>query len=302
MSEISIRDYPDFEELDDGFKLFSPAKVNLSLRVLGKRADGYHELETVFQELDWSDEIEFRESSGFSLEVQNSELRADESNLIVKAARALSQAAGVPCTGSLRLQKNLPMQGGVGGGSSNAAITLIGLNRLWNLNWPEEKLDPIAKSLGADCAFFLYGGLASATGRGDVITPLDGRSDGVFVLVCPSFGVETAWAFSQVGVPLTEVEKNVIFSPLWLTGQGESHPAQILSNDLENIVFQRYDGLRHLRDRLLGAGAVVSLMSGSGSTVFGIFTTEGAATAAASELSRDADYRVKVCRAVARRR
>lgn len=282
--------------------LRSPAKVNLLLRILGKRADGYHELETVFQELDWYDELEFRDDDSFTLEVQGADLPSGESNLVVKAARLLSKAAGVGCRGRLVLKKNLPVQGGVGGGSSNAAIALLGLNRLWRLNWPVSRLDSLAKELGADCPFFLYGGLARATGRGDVIEPLKGRSEGMFVLVCPPFGVETAWAFSQVRVPLTEVEKNVIFSPLWSSGRGESHPVDFLSNDLENIVFQRHEGLIGLRDSLLEAGAVASLLSGSGSTVFGIFESHEQADAAKRKLETELDLRITVCRAVARSR
>ncbi len=282
--------------------LSSPAKVNLSLRIVGKRTDGYHELETVFQEVDWADEIDFRESSDFSLKISGADLPHGNSNLIVKAAHALARKANLPCCGQLHLTKELPLQGGVGGGSSNAAITLIGLNRLWDLKWPGSRLEPIARELGADCPFFLHGGLARATGRGDVIEPLNGASEGHFVLVSPPFGVETAWAFTHLTLPLTEVEKNAIFSPLWLTEEGSPCPREFLRNDLENIVFQRYSALRELRDRLLDLGAAGALLSGSGSTLYGIFDSEPTALRAAQVLSGNETFRVKVCRAVARER
>lgn len=297
-----LRSYPDVRETENGFVMQSPAKINLRLRLLGKRADGYHELDTVFQEMDWADELEFSQNSEFSLEISGANLPTDDRNLITHAAKALAAEAGVSLTGKLRLSKNLPQQGGVGGGSSNAAITLLGLNRLWGLNWDLSRLDLLAARIGADCPFFLYGGLAKATGRGDRIEPLTGATFGTFVLLIPDFGVETAWAFSEVRFPLTEVEKNVIFSPLRITEEGGAYPQIYPCNDLENIVFRRYSQLLKWRDRLLELGASVSLMSGSGSTIYGIFESDETAQCAALELSQERDFRVKVCRAVARER
>ncbi|MBL0060013.1 MAG: 4-(cytidine 5'-diphospho)-2-C-methyl-D-erythritol kinase [bacterium] len=302
MDSIPPRSYPDVRDSDSGFVISSPAKVNLRLRVLRKRQDGYHALETVFQELDWADEIEFSPEQVFSLEIRGANLPADERNLMTRAARSLAEASGHELSGKLRLSKNLPLQGGVGGGSSNAAITLLGLNRLWGLNWPVSHLEPIATKMGADCPFFLHGGLASGTNRGDIIEPLKGAVLGAFVLLIPNFGVETAWAFSEVRFPLTEVEKNVIFSPLRISEEGEAYPQIKPCNDLENIVFHRYSGLPHWRDRILELGAQVALMSGSGSTLFGIFESSEIAQCAALELSQERDLRVKVCRAVARER
>lgn len=302
MFDPSPRKYPDLQESALGFVLRSPAKINLSLRIVGKQDDGYHQLETIFQELDWADEIEFCESKEFNLTIQGADLPSDGRNLIVRAAVAFAEAAMVPCRGQLNLTKVLPLQGGVGGGSSNAAITLLGLNRLWQLNWDRHQLEPIARKLGADCPFFLYGGLATATGRGDVIEPLSGASGGHFVLVLPTFGVETAWAFSKVKFPLTEVEKNVIFSSLPSTGVGEKRALKLGRNDLENIVFQRFPELNDIRERLLELGACLSMMSGSGSTVFGLFEIDEDAQRAAHELSKNRSVRVKVCRAIARLR
>ncbi len=276
--------------------------MNLRLRVLKKRNDGFHELETVFQELDWADEIQFTQSPEFSLEISGANLPTDDRNLIVRAARALALASGRELCGKLCLSKTLPIQGGVGGGSSNGAVALLGLKRLWGLNWPVSQLEPLAAQLGADCPFFLHGGLARGIGRGDNISPLIGAISGVFVLLVPDFGIETAWAFSEVRFPLTEVEKNVIFSPLRVSEEGEAYLQIYPCNDLENIVFRRYSKLQTWRDRLLELGANVSLMSGSGSTIFGIFDSDEIAQCAALALSQERDLRVKVCRAVARKR
>lgn len=294
--------YPNYFDTADGFVIHSPAKVNLSLRVLHKRSDGYHELDTFFQELDWGDEIKFQASNSFVLEIDGPELPKDDRNLITRAAKALSRAAGHPLAGYLHLSKMIPMQGGLGGGSSNASITLLGLNRLWGLNWPKDRLLPIAAELGADCPFFLFGGLAHATGRGDAIKPLRGALKGTLVLLFPGFGVETTSVFAEVKFPLTEVEKNVIFSPLVWTEEGGAYLQVYPCNDLENIVFRRNPFLKSGRDRLIELGAQVALLSGSGSTLYGVFDSDGAAIEAANKLSCVGDFRVKVCRAVARKR
>jgi len=303
MTSDLLRPYPDFEEIQDGLILQSPCKINLSLRIVGKREDGYHELDTVFQELDWYDQLEIRHSDAFRLAVSGADLPVDNSNLVTRAAHLLAREAGVPCRAEIGLTKNLPLQGGVGGGSSNASLTLWGLNRLWGLGWPQERLASLAGQLGADCPFFIWGGLARATGRGDAIWPLSGALVGHILLLLPPFGVNTAWAFSQVRLPLTEVEKNVIFNPLLISGEGGVSDAILPCNDLENIVFQEQPALRDARDRLLDCGASVSLLSGSGSSVFGLFATEEAACDAARKLLQyRPDWRAKVCRPVARQR
>ncbi len=302
MSPHTPRPYPDCRELADGFVLSSPAKVNLQLQVKGKREDGYHELDTIFQELDWADDLEFRPAGAFEFSVEGADLPTDRSNLVTRAAEALAERAEVACNAAILLRKRLPLQGGVGGGSSNAAIALLGLNRLWGLNWGVARLLPIAQALGADCPFFLHGGLARGTGRGDIIEPYSGAIRSRFVLLTPAFGVKTAEVFSNFPSRLTEVERNVIFRPLWTEDESGVHPQIFPCNDLENIVFRTFLELQELRDRLIRAGARVALLSGSGSTVFGIFDSDEAARHAAHGLSTTDRVQVTVCRAVARTR
>ncbi|MCC6477403.1 4-(cytidine 5'-diphospho)-2-C-methyl-D-erythritol kinase [bacterium] len=299
----SPRAYPDIFELPDhGLLLRSPAKVNLSLRVVRKRDDGYHDLETVFQELDWYDEIEMYPSDDFSLTLKGARLDSGENNLITRAARALAQFTEAPCFVRIHLRKNLPLQGGVGGGSSNAALTLLGLARLWNLHVSLDQLTSIASALGADCPFFLHGGLARATGRGDLIQPLSGAVKGVFLVVIPDFGVSTADVFSNWKVRLTEVEQNVIFNPLSGWGEGEESPPFSYCNDLENIAFELFPVLRNVRDCLLEQGGRSALLSGSGSSVFAIFHSDDLARAAAHKVEESFGFRTHVCRGVARSR
>ncbi|MBU0508992.1 4-(cytidine 5'-diphospho)-2-C-methyl-D-erythritol kinase [bacterium] len=293
--------YPDTEDLAGGaFTMFAPAKINLGLRVLFRRPDGFHEIETLFQEISWTDRLEFYPAESWSLEVRGIDLDAGPENLVTRAAHELSREAGVPCRGQVVLQKEIPLGAGLGGGSSNAAVALVGLSRLWGLKWNRERLRTVAQRLGSDCVFFLYGGLARGSGRGEIIEPLEGRFEGEVVLVMPDYGISTAWAYNAGEFPLTQVEESVIFrfcrnDRAFLQGIPD-----YIHNDLENIVLCRYPELGDIKDCLLRAGAETALISGSGSTVFGIFRERSRAMQAAQRFEKP--LRARVCRMVARSR
>jgi 4-diphosphocytidyl-2-C-methyl-D-erythritol kinase len=283
-----------------GFSLLSPAKVNLSLRILGRRADGFHDLDTIFQEIDLCDEIEFHPANKWRFRVEGGDTGPDDQNLIVRAARLLSEFTQVPCIADVVVRKRIPVGGGLGGGSSNGAIALHGLCRLWNLEIEWEKLQELAAELGSDCPFFVYGGLARGRGRGEKLELFDGAAEGTLLVVFPGFGVNTKEAFRKCEFPLTEPDKNVIF-----TAYGGDYGAAyaLLSdsvNQLENIVLGDYPVLRSIREELEQAGSDVSLLSGSGSTVFGIFGKSTAAMHAAQQLRTR--YVVHTCRMVGRQR
>ncbi len=238
-------DYPDCEPLPGGgFALLAPAKINLDLRVLGKRSDGYHDLDTLFQEISLTDRLEFHPAAAWSLEIHGAALDTGPSNLIVQAAQRLSGAAGVPLAGRVVLEKAIPLGGGLGGGSSDAAIALMGLSRLWGLDWPRGRLHPIAAEIGSDCAFFLYGGLARGTGRGDQLELLEGCASGDVVLVIPPFGVSTAWAYSAGRFPLTGDDKSVILKSRPTDRVNGPWSWKNFRNDLESIVLEKYSELR----------------------------------------------------------
>ncbi|HEY3294676.1 MAG TPA: 4-(cytidine 5'-diphospho)-2-C-methyl-D-erythritol kinase [bacterium] len=278
----------------------APAKINLSLRILRKRPDGFHEIETVFQEIDLTDRLEFHDASDWSLEIRGAELDSGPENLVRRAAALLAATAGVPCTGRVVLTKRIPIGGGLGGGSSDAAVALMGLNRLWKLDWPVERLHTLAAQIGSDCAFFLHGGLAVGRGRGEVLELLEGALDQDIVLVVSPFGVSTAWAYSEVQVPLTDDEKSVILQ-FYLKAYPDPLPARkSFRNDLENIVLSRFGELSRIRQRLLDLGADVSLLSGSGSTILGIFQERARALHAAQQF--ESPLQVVICRAVKRPR
>ena len=249
----------------------TPAKINLTLRVLDRRPDGYHELDTVFQAIDLWDTLTLEPADGISLTTDHPSLATDESNLVCGAARMLRERFSVNGGVRVHLRKRIPIEGGLGGGSSDAAATLLGCARLWGLPAGRTELESLARELGADVAFFLYGGTARGSGRGDRITPLEPFGEYALLLARPPFGISTADAYRRAAEWLTLPAKSVNFPALF--GHKWKHPNDlaVLANDLERSVFEARPELRSFRDGMLAAGATRALLSGSGSTVFGLF-------------------------------
>jgi 4-diphosphocytidyl-2-C-methyl-D-erythritol kinase len=296
-----VLDYPENFPLEGGaFAMLAPAKINLLLRVLGKRPDGYHELETVFQEISWCDRLEFHSARSWSLEILNADLDPGPSNLVTRAAHLLSRAANVPCHAHIRLTKDIPIGGGLGGGSSDAAIALLGLSRLWKLELSQAQLQALAAELGSDCAFFLQGGLAGGRGRGEQIEPLPGRFPAEVLIVVPPFGVSTKGVFEEGSFPLTHVVKNHILTVCSEWGKVDFALWKNLRNDLEIIVLRLFDDLVQIKERLLGAGAEAALVSGSGSAVYGVFKERARALRAAQQFGPP--FQVRLCRTIERKR
>ena len=176
----------------------SHAKINLGLQVLNKREDGYHNLHSLFMEIDLADELSFREASELKLGIEGADLPLDENNLITKAYRLIqSKVEDIQSEYSIHLKKKIPLGGGLGGGSSNAATVLITLNQLWELNLTENELENMSKSLGADVPFFIKGGIQLIEGIGDMLSPIDPSpiKDFQFVLVVPPIHISTPWAY-----------------------------------------------------------------------------------------------------------
>jgi 4-diphosphocytidyl-2-C-methyl-D-erythritol kinase len=265
----------------------SPCQVNLLLNILGKRPDGFHELETVMQPVNLFDRVTFRRSTGsLELTCSNPTLPVDRTNLVHRAATAFLEAAGVKDGVAIHLEKRIPMAAGLGGGSGNAATTLLGLNELFGGLLPAQGLHEIAASIGSDIPFFLQSGPAIATGRGEKIQSLGAfpaLKGTAFLLIHPGFGVATAWAY-----------QNLARFPEALHGrQGRAEnlvrllntfdlptAAGEFFNSLEAPVFEKYPVLEIYQAFLHEQGAVAALMSGSGSTTFGIFPSHDAAKVA----------------------
>ena len=261
--------------------LESFAKVNRSLRVLGKRSDGHHEIDTIFQTVDLSEKIDFleRKDDRLVLTIEGADLPATEENLVIRAARALVAQTGVIRGADIHLSKKIPIGGGLGGGSSNAAATLLGLSYLWNLTLSEADLKPIAASLGSDVPFFLVGGRARGTGRGEILEPLPDGPEEWLVLVFPPFPLSTAMVYGALAAPaLTDSASGINL-------RGSDSGGGPDRNDLEPAAESLRGELRRIRAALSDSGATTARLSGSGSTVFGLFGNEESARRATEWLA-----------------
>jgi 4-diphosphocytidyl-2-C-methyl-D-erythritol kinase len=267
----------------------APAKINLTLRVLNKRSDGFHELDTIYQVIDLWDTLEFEAADEISMTTDHPALACDDSNLVLRAARLLVQSSGTSHGATIRLRKRIPLQGGLGGGSSDAAAALLGCDRLWGLESDPALLDGLARQLGADVPFFLHGGTARGTQRGDCIAGLQAFGERALLLGLPPFGSSTAEVFKRASEWLTLPSNSVNFSALFGHKWRQPNDLGFLGNDLQNGVFEDRPELKQFREGLLEAGASTALMSGSGSTVFGIFEAAAARDAALNSLGDDFD-------------
>lgn len=262
------------------------AKINLDLRVLGPRPDGYHELRTVFQSIALHDVIECVPRAGaLAIECTTAGVPLDASNLVWRAADALWRALRRPPPVRdvlIRLQKNIPLQAGLGGGSADAAAALIGLARLWKTPVRPSQLTDVAATLGADVPFFLSGGTALGLGRGDEVYPLADLARHWIVLLVPGFGVSTADAYNWY-----DGERDLSRGPRepqHVPGPWPSRAAQMI-NDLEAPIARHHPEIDQMRTALRRAGALAAAMSGSGSAVFGLFQKRADALAAVDRLS-----------------
>lgn len=193
-------------------ELTAHAKINWDLYVLGKRPDGYHEVDTLMVSVDLADKLVIEPARGLSMTCSNPNLPCDDSNLVIKAARALAKAAGVAEDARIHLEKRIPAGGGLGGGSSDAALTLRGLNELWNLRWPKDRLNEIAATLGSDIGFFLWGGWARCRGRGEIVEPVPGSVQWPSIrllLILPPLGVPTPPVYKALNAPALDGKKRL---------------------------------------------------------------------------------------------
>ena len=250
--------------------LNASAKVNLSLEVLGKRADGYHEIATVLQAVDLSDRLMLDDADSLELEtdIEGVPTRAD--NLVLRAATLLRDAAGVDRGARIRLEKRIPVAAGLGGGSSDAAATLWGLNRLWRLRWGSERLVDLAVQLGMDAPFFLGTGRALATGRGERLKRLSADGAYALVLVNPNRPLSTGEVYARVTEAVFSDGARGQAMIEALARRNAALVAASLYNGLEQVVEPANPVIGHMKGALLGAGALGAVMSGSGPTVFGI--------------------------------
>ncbi|PID57043.1 4-(cytidine 5'-diphospho)-2-C-methyl-D-erythritol kinase [candidate division KSB3 bacterium] len=250
----------------------SYAKINLGLKVLAQRPDGYHAIETIFQEIEFHDMLYFRKQPGaLTLDSDHPALPLDKDNLVYKAIQLLRDHCRCPDRVHVYIQKNIPLGAGLGGGSSNAAKTLEAMNQLFDLRLSVSELAELSAKLGSDISFFHYGGTALGTGRGEEIYPLPGVPRFWILLVNPRIHVSSAWAYKNINLKLTNSHGLINVFRILKAGHITDFPFRALSNDLEGPVMERYPIVRSIKKQLCEAGAEWAMMSGSGSTVFGIF-------------------------------
>jgi 4-diphosphocytidyl-2-C-methyl-D-erythritol kinase len=259
------------------------AKINLSLRVLRRREDGFHEIETMIVPISLHDSLQIETAAQFLFRCNDPALSAGEDNLVVRAAKAFFAETKIAPAVSITLEKNIPHGAGLGGGSSDAAATLRGLNKFFSTNLAPEKLGRLAAGIGSDIPFFLAGCVAVCRGRGEIIEPTTLPAPLRLVLFKPLFGVSTAWAYSRWH------DAGELRGTNYLAQKFES---QVFRNDLERAVFEKFPFLAILKRWLLRQPDVaVALMSGSGSTVFAVTKAnadeEALAMRARAELDAD---------------
>ena len=278
---------------------FSPAKINLYLRITGKRPDGYHDLETVMLPLDFGDEIVCQlRPAGLSMECDNTTLPTDDRNLALRAARQLAERCQVKQGAHIILRKRTPLAAGLGGGSSNAAVVLATLNKLWNLNAPAGTLDELAAGMGSDINFFLAGSTALCCGRGERVAPIPCALSAAVLLINPGFGISTKWAYESwakaasglTPTPtsgLTAAPPPVTLLTRALADDDLPGVAAALFNSLEAPSVGKFPVLELLKRSLRAQGAAGAMMSGSGATVFGLFAKVDDAVRAAAQISAE---------------
>jgi 4-diphosphocytidyl-2-C-methyl-D-erythritol kinase len=250
-------------------KFLSPAKVNLHLEVLGKRPDGYHEIQTLMHRVGLFDEVEISLGGrGIRLVSEGEEVPAGAENLVCRAAQILFEEFGIPGDLQIRLQKRIPVAAGLGGGSSNAATVLRGLNDLLQAGAEEERLMGLGAKIGADVPFFIFQKPALARGMGERLVAVQLPTPLWFLLLVPPFRISTAWAYEFYD----RLEKKKE-DPIRLK---DSYPdlavlLPVLKNDLELAAFSQHPQMAQMKEELLARGAPGALMSGSGPVIFGLF-------------------------------
>jgi 4-diphosphocytidyl-2-C-methyl-D-erythritol kinase len=304
-----------FDHFADDLVVWAPAKVNLYLELHGKRADGYHELTTLMVAVRLFDTLVMKESDGLRLSCSAAELSSGPDNLVLRAARLLQQETGCKRGAVIRLIKRIPLAAGLAGGSTDAAATLAGLNRLWRLGLDRSRLADLAAHLGSDVPFFLYGPAAWCTGRGERVEPLKLGRTLDFVLVCPRTGLSTAAVYGNVGQDSDTHGTHASY------GSHRSQPpvphetairaavaagrveeiGRLLHNRLQPAAEKLYPAIAWIHAQLAELKPAGVLMSGSGSTVFALCRSRSEANSIAQQLSHrkiEEDlkvYRVRSC-------
>jgi len=272
--------------------VFAPAKINVILRILDRRTDGFHNLWSIMQTVALEDKVHFRlraDRQDVRLTCDATQLATDQGNLVYRAAAAVLGRAQQSIGLDIELRKRIPMGAGLGGGSSDAAATIMGLNLLLRLEWSPTQMADVGQSLGSDVPFFLFAPSSFVAGRGETVRPVVVEGARWVVLVNPGFGVDTKWAYQQLAATRTAVTPlSAAQRELYRQSRVSwSQLAAAAENDFEVPVFAAHEKLREIKRGLQAHGAEIALLSGSGATVFGAFADEARARLAQDHFMRE---------------
>ena len=257
----------------DEFIMDSYGKINLALDILYKRNDAYHEIKSIMQSIDLKDRLIFKEiDKGIVIESNNSQVPIDSTNLVYRAYEKIVEITGVSKGIKVIIEKNIPVAAGLAGGSTNAATTLLTLNKLWDLNLTEKELIKIGKELGADVPFCIMGGTALAEGIGDKLIRLKSFSNKHILLCNPDIKISTEYAYSKVKISKDRIDIDAMISSI--ENNDEKAVAEKMANTMEFAIIEEYPIIGKIKRTMIENGALGALMSGSGSTVFGIYDDE----------------------------
>ena len=257
----------------------SYSKINLTLKIINKRKDSYHNIHSLFLELNHYDKLYFEKSEKFQLTNSGIDVPCDESNLITKSYKILAKKYKIKDCLSIHLEKKIPLFAGLGGGSSNAATVLKALNEIWNLNLNIESLQKIGSTIGSDVPFFINGGFQEVMGTGDILKPIhfSTKDKLTFLLVVPRVKISTKWAYEKLNKHLHITKK-----PYKFHGFSNSLDWNSYSNDFEKLVISTYPEIGRIKENLLNSGAFFASLSGTGSTMFGVYKNNNLASKARS--------------------
>jgi 4-diphosphocytidyl-2-C-methyl-D-erythritol kinase len=268
------------------------AKINLHLQIIGKRADRYHDLCTVFQTISLHDTLSFETDDEIHMTCGDEDIPVDDRNLVVRAASQLRERYRIECGVRIHLQKKIPAPGGLGGGSSNAATALLALRKLWNIDASIEEIHQLAERLGSDVPFFLYGGTALGMGRGEIVEPIDNFVEKFMLVVTPDVAVATREAFKRLNArALTKQESNRKLQICRFDLESADFRYTAFKNDFEIPVFAAYPEVERVKNTLFDLGADRAMLSGSGGSVFAIFDKEETRQAALKALDNEVNWR-----------
>jgi len=257
----------------------TPAKINFGLNIVSKRDDGFHNLETIFYPINLFDEIIIKEDDHFSFNTANKQLKGEDNNSLMKANEIFSEYTGIEITTSVTLKKHIPIGAGLGGGSSDGAAALRGFNHFYSAGLSNDELSILALRIGSDAPYFIEPKPKFASLRGEVFESITLEIKKPILIVNPGIHISTKWAFSKI-IPQVPFYSLRIIDQLAYNNFNELNA--LITNDFEKVVFPEYPEIRKLKERIYRLGAEFSLMTGSGSTVFGIFPDQASALSAAS--------------------